>query len=83
MINTFTFLQPCFKAKYGGGKSVLALSLIMLHKMPDWSHKEVYFENWFSSMSLLQVFKRESILAAGTIWANCSGKDFKISKRNI
>ena len=43
----------------------------------------MYFDNWFSSFSLLKVLKDQSIRAADTVPADRLGKDFKINKKEI
>ena len=48
-----------------------------------WVNKEGYFDNWFSSCSLLKALKDQGILATGTIRADRLGKDFKIIKKEI
>ena len=48
-----------------------------------WTDKEVYFDNWFSSFTLLKVLKGQSIRATGAIPADLLGKDFKINKKEI
>ena len=81
------FLDHYCRAKYGGGKLPKNLCvhsvLDSVTKISKWSDKKVYFDNWFSSMSLLQVLKAESLHATGTIGADRLGNDLKISKKDI
>ena len=78
-------LDPYCGAKYGGGKvskNLCARSVLdCVTEIGDWTNKEVYFDNWFSSFSLLKVLKDQSIRETGTIRADRLGKDFKIKKR--
>ena len=81
------FLDHYCRAKYGEvklPKNLCALSVLdSVTKISKWSDKKVYFDNWFSSMSLLQVLKAESLHATGTIGADRLGNDLKISKKDI
>ena len=65
------FLDPYCGAKYEGGelsKNICAYSILdCITLISDWSDKEVFFDNWFSLVSLLQLLKRETISVTSTI----------------
>ena len=43
----------------------------------------MYFDNWFSSFSLLKVLKDQGIRATGTIRVDRLGKDLQINKKEL
>lgn len=81
------FVDPYCGKKYGGGKESKNLSahsvLDCVTEIDDWSNKDVFFNNWFSSLSLISILKEIGICATGTIRANRLGKDLKISKKDL
>ena len=45
--------------------------------------KDVYFDNWFTSLSLISILKEHGVIATGTVRADRLGKDLKINKKDI
>ena len=81
------FIDPYCGAKYGGGKAsknLTARSLIdCILEIDNWDDKDVYFDNWFTSLSLISILKEHGVRATGTVRADCLGKDLKINKKDI
>ena len=81
------FIDPYCGKKYGGGKESKNLSahsvLDCVTEIDDWSDKEVYFDNWFSSHSLIKILNDRGIRVTGTIRADRLGKDLKPNKKDI
>ena len=79
------FIDPSYGAKYGGGKAsknLTARSLIdCILEIDNWGDKDVYFDNWFTSLSLISILKEHGVRATGTVRADCLGKDLKINKK--
>ena len=48
----------------------------------DWSDKEVFFDNWFSSLSLIKVLKDQGTKATGTVRADRL-ENLKINKKDV
>ena len=52
--------------------------------MPDnWDIKDAYFDNWFTSLSLISILKEHGVRATGTVRAGYVWKDLKINKKCI
>ena len=49
----------------------------------NWDNKDVYFDNWFTSLSLISILKEHGVIATGTVRADRLGKDLKINKKDI
>ena len=49
----------------------------------NWDDKDVYFDNWFTSLSLISILKDHGVIATGTVRADRLGKDLKINKKDI
>ena len=81
------FVDPYCGKKYGGGKKSKNLSvysvLDCVTEIDDWSNKEVFFDNWFLSFSLISILKECVIPATGTICVDQLGKDLKINKKDL
>ena len=81
------FIDPYCDAKYGGGKAsknLTARSVIdCILEIDKWDDKDVYFDNWFTSLSLISILKEHGVRAAGTVRADRLGKDLKINKKDI
>ena len=80
-------VDPYCGKKYGRGKELKNLStcsvLDSATKIDDWSNKEIFFNNWFLSLSLISIFKKHGFDAIGTICANWLKKDLKINKKEL
>ena len=81
------FIDPYCDAKYGGGKAsknLTARSVIdCILEIDKWDDKDVYFDNWFTSLSLISILKEHGVRATGTVRADRLGKDLKINKKDI
>ena len=81
------FIDPYCGAKYGGGKApknVTARSVIdCILEIDNWDDKDVYFDNWFTSLSLISILKEHGVRATGTVRADRLGKNLKINKKDI
>ena len=75
------FIDPYCGAKYGCGKApknVTARSVIdCILEIDNWDDKDVYFDNWFTSLSLISILKEHGVRASGTVRADRLGKDLK------
>ena len=49
----------------------------------NWDNKDVYFDNWFTSLSLISILKEHGVRATRTARADRLGKDLKIDKKDI
>ena len=64
-------------------KNLCARTVInCVSKIDDWSDKEVFFDNWFSSLSLTKVLKGQGIRAIGTFKAGRLGS-LEINKSDV
>ena len=65
------FIDPYCGAKYGGGrasKNLTARSVIdCILEIDNWDDKDVYFDNWFTSLSLISILKEHGVSATGTV----------------
>ena len=66
------FIDPYCSSKYSkqnkSSKNLCAHSVIdSVSKIDDWNNKEVFFDNWFSSLSVIKVLKNQGIRATGTV----------------
>ena len=52
-------------------------------EIDNWDDKDVYFDNWFTSLSLISILKEHGVRATGTVRADRLGKDLKINKKDI
>ena len=52
-------------------------------EIDNWDDKDVYFDNWFTSLSLISILKEHRVRATGTVRAYCFGKDLKINIKDI
>ena len=52
-------------------------------EIDNWDDKDVFFDNWFTSLSLISVLKEHGVRATGTVRADCLGRNLKINKKNI
>ena len=43
----------------------------------NWDNKDVYFDNWFTSLSLISILKEHGVRASGKVRADRLGKDLK------
>ena len=81
------FIDPYCGAKYGGGKAsknLTAQSIInRILEIDNWDDKDVYFDNWFTSLSLISILKEHGVRATGTVRADRLGKNLKINKKDI
>ena len=81
------FIDPYCGAKYGGGKAsknLTARSVIdCILEIDNWDDKDVYFDNWFTSLSLISILKEHGVRATGTVRADRLGKKLKINKKDI
>ena len=81
------FIDPYCGAKYGVGKAskkLTARSVIdCILEIDNWDDKDVYFDNWFTSLSLTSILKKHGLRAMGTVRADRLGKDLKINKKYI
>ena len=75
------FTDPYCGAKNGGGKAsknLTARSVIYcILEIDNWDDKDVYFDNWFTSFSLISILKEHGVRATGTVRANRLGKSTK------
>ena len=73
------FIDPYFGARYGGGKAsknLPARSVIdCILEIDNWDDKDVYFDNWFTSLSLISILKEHGVRATGTVRADRLEKD--------
>ena len=81
------FIDPYCDSKYSGqnkaSNNICDCSVIAcVSEIDNWSDKEVFFNNWFSSLSLIKVLKDQGIRAAGTIGADRLGI-LKIDKSHV
>ena len=81
------FIDPYCGAKYGDGKAsknLTARSVIdCILEIDNWDDRDVYFDNWFTSLSLIAILKEHGVRATGTVRADRLGKDLKINKKDI
>ena len=81
------FIDPYCGAKYGCGKApknLTARSVIdCILEIDNWDDKDVYFDNWFTSLSLISILKEHGVRATGTVRADRLGKNLKINKKDI
>ena len=49
----------------------------------NWNDKDVFFDNWFTSLSLISILKEHGVRATGTVRADRLGKNLKINKKDI
>ena len=81
------FIEPYCGAKCGGGKAsknLAARSVIdCFLEIDNGDDKDVYFDNWFTSLSLISILKEHGVRATGTVRADRLGKDLKINKKDI
>ena len=79
------FIDPYCGAKYGGGKgskNLIAWSVIDCNlEIDNWDDKNVYLDNWFTSLSLISVLKEHGVRATETVRADGIGKELKINKK--
>ena len=54
-----------------------------ISEVENWDNKDVYFDNWFTSLSLISILKEHGVRATGTVRADRLGKDLKINKKDI
>ena len=52
-------------------------------EIDNWDDKDVYFDNWFTSLSLISILKEHGVRATGTVRADRLRKDLKINKKDI
>ena len=75
------FIDPSYGTKYGGGKAsknLTARSLIdSILEIDNWDDKDVYFDNWFTSLSLISILKEHGVRATRTVRANRLGNSTK------
>ena len=75
------FIDPYCVAEYGGGKAsknLTAWSVInCILEIDNWDDKDVYFDNWFTSLSLISILKEHGVRASGKVRADRLGKDLK------
>ena len=76
------FIDPYCGAKYNGGKASKNLTFRSLidcvMEIDTWDDKDVYFDNWFTSSSLVSVLKQHGIWATGTVRSDPLDKDLKV-----
>ena len=81
------YIDPYCVAEYGGGKAsknLTARSVInCILEIDNWDDKDMYFDNWFTSLSLISILKEHGVRATGTVRADRLGKDLKINKKYI
>ena len=81
------FIDPYCGAKHSGGKvskNLTAWSVIdCILEIDNWDDKDVYFDNWFTSLSLISILKEHGVRATGTVRADHLGKDLKVNKKDI
>ena len=81
------FIDPYCGAKYGGGKASKNLTtwsvIDCILEIDNSYDKDVYFENWFTFLSLISILKEHGVRATGTVRADRLGKDLKINKKDI
>ena len=69
------FIDPYCGDKYGGGKAsknLTARSLIdSILEIDNWDDKDVHFDNWLTSLSLISILKKHRVRATGTVRADC------------
>ena len=81
------FIDPYSGAKCSGGKesknltSRSVIDCILL--IDNGNDEDVYFDNWFTYLSLISILKEHGVRATGTIRADRLGKDLKINKKDI
>ena len=46
-------------------------------EIDNWDDKDVYFDNWFTSLSLISILKEHGVRASGKVRADRLGKDLK------
>ena len=80
------FIDPYCGAKYGGGrasKNLTARSVIdCILEIDNWDDKDVYFNNWFTSLSLISVLKEHGVRATRTVRAVHLGRFENQQKRH-
>ena len=61
------FIDPYCGAKYGSGKSsknLTAWSVIdCILEIDNWDDKDVYFDNWFTSLSPISILMEHGVMA--------------------
>ena len=81
------FIDPYCGANYSGGKAsknLTARSVIdCILEIDNWDNKDVYFDNWFTSLSFISILKEHGVRANGTVRADRIRKDLKINKNDI
>ena len=81
------FIDPYWGAKYNGGKAsknlTARLVIDCILEIDNWDNKDVYFDNWFTSLSLTSILKDHGVRATGTVRADHLGKDLKVNKKDI
>ena len=81
------FVDPYCGFKYSGenkaSNNLYARSVIdCVSEIDEWSDKEVFFDKWFSSLSLIKVLKDQGIRATDTVRADKLGS-LKINKSDV
>ena len=81
------FVYPYCGFKYSGdnkaSNNLYARSAIdCVSEIDEWSDKEVFFDNWFSSLSLIKALKDQGIRATDTVRADRLGS-LKINKSDV
>ena len=75
------YIGPYCVVEYGGGKAskyFSARSVIdCILEIDNWDDKDVYFDNWFTSLSLISILKEHGVRASGTVRADRLGKYLK------
>ena len=81
------FIDPHCGAKYCGGKASKNLTgwsvIDCILEIDNWDNKDVCFDNWFTSLSLIAILNEHGVRATGTVRADRVGKDLKINIKDI
>ena len=77
-------IDPYCHAVYGGKVSKIFVLSVMdcITEVGNWEYKEVFSNNWFSSLSLMTVLKDQGIRATGTVRTDRLGKELKLNKKS-